>query len=761
MRRRAPVAVRVPAMAAAGLTAMLVLLVALVPAAAAAPGRDDAADGASRAATRRVLIVTAPRLTWEEVHQVRPPHLMRFLSEAAMASTSVRTAGSATRPGDAYLTIGAGNRMGTVPSVDGAIIARTESLEQGNPTQIFERTAGRTATGQILVLGKPAIDRVNREEQYFGAAAGALASALDDAGRSVAVIGNADRSFDTPQWRQVALAAMDRTGQVDEGAIGPELLRVDPPAPWGLSIDPNVYLPVFERFWSTHDVVVAELSDLERAEAARSDATEEQADRQFRRALRRSDQLFGAMLDHVDLRRDTVLFVAPTAPMNATQLTVFAMAGPGIEVGWATSSTTRRQAYVTLTDLAPSTLARLGVAVPDEMNDTRLRMDSVGDASTPAVVERIDQLVEWNTRAVTRDAAFGATTVVFIVVLVVDVALAILCLARFRRLAVWVRAIALAVLALPPATYLLGLVPITSPAVLGIAVAAASIALALVASLTVRWSPILPPVLLSALLWLVLAVDVVTGERLQVFTVFGYSPMVAGRFAGFGNQAFSMISLSALVVAAAWLDRAEPAGERPDGPTTATVIGWYAVTVVLVGHPAFGSDVGGVLAFVPAATVSVLAFAGVRLRPRVLALIATGTIAILAVFAAIDVSRPAESRTHLGRSVTKLFDGQAGEILERKIAANLRVLGSSVWSWVIPVALLYFAYLTWRPNRTLQRLNQRYPHFRAFGVSALTLGALAMALNDSGVSLPGIMLVLSAAYVSYLVVDLERSSPAP
>ena len=70
---------------------------------------------------------------------------------------------------------------------------------------------------------------------------------------------------------------------------------------------------------------------------------------------------------------------------------------------------------------------------------------------------------------------------------------------------------------------------------------------------------------------------------------------------------------------------------------------------------------------------------------------------------------------------------------------------------------MYFAYLTWRPNRTLRRLNGNHVHFRAFGISALTLGVLAMALNDSGVSLPGIMLALVAAYVSYLVMDLERA----
>jgi hypothetical protein len=83
-----------------------------------------------------------------------------------------------------------------------------------------------------------------------------------------------------------------------------------------------------------------------------------------------------------------------------------------------------------------------------------------------------------------------------------------------------------------------------------------------------------------------------------------------------------------------------------------------------------------------------------------------------------------------------------------------------VWAWVIPVALIYFMYLTWRPNRTLQRLNRDHVQFRSFGVAALTLGVLAMALNDSGVSLPAIMVALVAAYVSYLVIEIERRERA-
>ena len=109
--------------------------------------------------------------------------------------------------------------------------------------------------------------------------------------------------------------------------------------------------------------------------------------------------------------------------------------------------------------------------------------------------------------------------------------------------------------------------------------------------------------------------------------------------------------------------------------------------------------------------------------------------------------------------MTTLFDGDGAEVIQRKLAANAKVL-TSVWAWVIPLALVYFAYLTWRPNHTFRRLNRAHAQFPTFGVAGLTLGALSMAFNDSGVSLPAIMLALVVAYVSFLVMELERD-PAP
>lgn len=730
-------------------TAALMLLGGLPSAASASTGPAVQRDGG------RVLIVSAPRLTWTAVDEVRPPTMMTLFERASVASMSVRTASSTTRPADAYLTIGAGNRMAvpaTLPS--GEVLDRNETMWDRNPTEAFQRTTGFTADKPIVSINKPQLDRFNDQEYFFDARAGSLASSLNDGDRTMAVIGNADVALLDSYRRQVGLAAMNLDGQVDDGMVDRSLLRANPELPFGIEIDPAVHAAAFERLWAENDVVLAELSDLERAEEAREVSTESQGDAQYERALLSSDALLASMMRHVDLERDTVIVVSGVAPLEQLELTVFAVAGPGFEPGWARSSTTRRDRFVTLTDIAPSILSHYDLETPSGMNDTRI----TSVASSDALDARMETLIDDSERAVVRDRTFGPVSVVFVVALVLTIVAAMSCLAWFPRLNRFIWAATVVQLAFLPATYLLGVFGFTTVSSLVLGLVLGTAALAAVASLFRSVDTHLPALALVALLWSVLAIDIATGGRLQLNTIFGYSPIVAGRFAGFGNQAYSMFAITALILAAAFADRRAPDERgRATVATVAAIAVWTGLALVLDGHPSMGSDVGGVLSIVPAATVFILLLRKIRIDAKLVVGIGVATVAVLAGFAALDLSRPAENQTHLGRFASDLVDGGAGTIIQRKIAANLRVL-TSVWAWVIPASLGYFCYIIWRPNRTFARLGERHPSYRAFGVGALTLGVMSMAVNDSGVSLPAIMVAIVSAYTINLVMDMERST---
>jgi hypothetical protein len=247
--------------------------------------------------------------------------------------------------------------------------------------------------------------------------------------------------------------------------------------------------------------------------------------------------------------------------------------------------------------------------------------------------------------------------------------------------------------------------------------------------------------------------DIVTGARLQFNTVFGYSPTVAGRFAGIGNLAYSELSAAALLLACLLAYRI--GGRR--GAIVATAL--LAVAIVVDGMPIWGSDIGGVLSMVPAYGIAVTGLLGLRVRVRTMLVGVATTVFALVVFTLIDLSRPKEHETHLGRLVRSTQSGgwhSLSIVIRRKLAENFGVLFSSPWTVMVPIALAGVAYIIYRAPGRLQALHERIPPMRWGLVSLAVLAVLGFSLNDSGISIPGVMLGVLTPVMIVILVRADR-----
>ena len=149
--------------------------------------------------------------------------------------------------------------------------------------------------------------------------------------------------------------------------------------------------------------------------------------------------------------------------------------------------------------------------------------------------------------------------------------------------------------------------------------------------------------------------------------------------------------------------------------------------------PIWGSDVGGVLAFVPAVGVTAAELLGHRVRWRSVAVWGAAAVAVVAVFAALDLSRPADRRTHLGRLVEAVADQGVGAfetVVTRKLGANFGVITSSVWTAMVPIALGFIVYLLWRAPGHV-RVDPREHPARAWP-GWRSSASSGFAFNDSG-----------------------------
>jgi hypothetical protein len=375
-----------------------------------------------------------------------------------VAKLSPRTAGPRTMAADGYATIGAGNRADGAATeiVGGYALDRDERIDGRFAYQAYQARVGKQADGQVLHLGLAEVIRQNQQNRY-GAEPGALGSALHAAGRRTAVVGNADAHG--LRDRSAALAVMGRDGSVDRGQVSSKLIKADPTSPFGYELSPLAVADAFDTAWRTSDLTLVEASDLERVDAFEELALPEAWQKLRRDALRDADELLGELLDRVDLSSDLVLVVTPAVPRKGEELGIFAMAGPGVQPGVAVSGSTRRNGYLTLPDIAPTILERFGVPAPLSMTGTPIRLGQ----ARPVDRAMIDDYVRANELSVFRDRVTGPVTVVFIVLLALAYLLAGLALVlrgrlgdRWRRTT---RGLLLAVLAIPPVTFLSGLIP--------------------------------------------------------------------------------------------------------------------------------------------------------------------------------------------------------------------------------------------------------------------------------------------------------------
>ncbi len=408
------------------------------------------------------------------------------------------------------------------------------------------------------------------------------------------------------------------------------------------------------------------------------------------------------------------------------------------------SPSTRQVGLIQITDLTPTLL---GAAPPPGLPGAALSLhphDSVGDL--PDAFDVSAQTI--------RDGF-----VPFFGVLIAGQVLGLAVLARAyrrgaprERVARRVRGLGLFFGAAPVATYLVSVVPWAEfpSAASALYWSGVGLGSAVLAGLAARFGRRAgdygPAALIGGLTVAVLSVDVARSSTLALNSPLGLSPLVAGRFYGFGNIAFAVFAMSTLLLAAAvWGGLAE---RHRRGGAMLGLIAVGTVAVLVDGAPGLGTDFGGVLALAPGLAVLGLMLAGIRLSPVRLAAIAVGTIGAVAVLAVADWSRPDADRTHLGRFVQDVLDGNALDVVGRKADANLDLFTNPLIV-IAAVPLVVAAVLAVAAPRVLRlhglvRAQEADPVFRALLVAALTTALLGFAVNDSGIIVPAVALFTGA-----------------
>jgi hypothetical protein len=741
--------------AASSLAVAIVALVGLTalagPASAATPKN------------RRVLIVSLPNTEWADFEPASTPNLDKLFASSAVGAMVTNGVDRPTPPPSGYVTMGAGARAVGIGSTGNQGFGVDEDFGRDRAGVVFTTRTGIPAGNGLVYM--PITETVEANDaELYGAEPGLLGDELATAGISRAVITNGDGTDpSTPDtrstpWRRAAVAAlMTSAGKVPGGRVDDGLLRQDAAAPFGVRLDPDRVERAFTDAWQPGSVVLVEGSDLVRADIQARFASDEQAVKLRARALEQTDRIVGRILDHVE-PDDLVMVVGPAPPQERDALSVAAVRGPGFDPGLLRSTTTQRNGFVNLTDVAPTILTYFGLDRPDAMEGRRMETGESGGT----LAERREFLVNVNEDGLFRDGLIGASMGVVMGV-AIGLALMSIALDRWTRLrARWSLGvlvfIALWLFGFLDATYLAGPLHFERNGGMAAYWAFVLVVAAVIAGACMVATRRRPMLAVMAGLGIVVAlhvIDLVTGAHLEWNTVFGYSPTIGIRFVGQGNVTFAQLTAAAVLFAGllAW--------QVPTKRGVRVAVALLAVTVIVMGAPFWGNDFGGAVAAAPGFALLAWLLLGHELHRRTVWVLAGVLVAAGLVVGVVDLLRPSDQRTHVGKFFEKAGTdfSSATLVLRRKASENLSTLGHSLLIGCLIALAVLAVYLWFVRPRSLRTLFARVATARITALSLAVVAVLGFALNDSGITIPGMMAAVAEATVVILLARMVFVPP--
>jgi hypothetical protein len=283
-----------------------------------------------------------------------------------------------------------------------------------------------------------------------------------------------------------------------------------------------------------------------------------------------------------------------------------------------------------------------------------------------------------------------------------------------------------------PAALVADLVPWWRFALPGTVFAAATVAVLAVGTALVvfgasRYRSLGPLGGVAAMAATTVALDVLTGARLQLNGVAGYSALSGGRYIGLGTIGLGLFIAGVLLLAGCLAQQVDQHW-RPVVVTAAGCIG-----VVIIGSPYLGANAGGAVGLTAGLCVAAAMSTGGWLTPSRLTWAVLAAIGASTAFAVLDAQRPAEQRSRVAQFLSHLADG-GGLVINRTgssavvtVALTMLVIGSAAFTWVVLL----------RPWGGLRRLFGIFPAVRGALVGVVVATVIAGLIEGAGLNVTG------------------------
>jgi len=692
----------------------------------------------------KVVMIVLPAVSLTDIVSGDLPNLHKLIDHGAIGLMNARTAGrldakdgdyeiDGYTPGSAYVTLGAGARD-LAGDDAGETFNRDEMIDYDpDDADYINRTLGNSAVANISIP-KLLADKNNLSYDVF---IGEIGTALHAAGRTTAVVGNAD---DSRPHREAATICMDGDGLVDFGDVGAYMDILDPAAPLGLRTNAHALIAKANQLIKQADFTVIELGDTARLDRAAQDIMPSALEIERVTALRHADAIIGALIPEATANNAIVVVLSPYQSGEAIEKTgntlcPVIVSGNGVSYGLLTSGSTRIPGVITNIDIAPSVLAWSGV--PPE---PRLMGKPIHALAAEAPVNRLMSIYHRSTVQVMNHSLMHVIVGVIIgLVLILTILWLTIPLGHPIRKPLF-SIMALIPVAIAPALLLLTSAQSPNLAKTFVEVVAAVTSLIAISRIFKR-TPLGSLMLLSSIFAVALIADLLTGQNLSRYSMLGFSIVDGARYYGIGNEFMGAFIGAALVVPMVFLNQ-----HGSDRKTTILVLLAVLLAVgAVIAAPSLGAKAGGTLAIIIAFGCAINAALQRPFGVRTVGVIVLAAVAALGGLAFLDALK-GQQASHMGSAISLAGSGGISElwlIIKRKLAMNLWLIQNSAWSKLVVAYVLSAAVLVRSKHGRVPTALTYHMKVMLAGIVAGSIAALVV--DDSGIVAAAICLGYSWA----------------
>jgi len=644
---------------------------------------------------------------------------------------------------NSYLTMGLGIPVSSAIGDRGLAYKSKEVLDDSSAAEVFQERTGISIGSEeicIIDLNEHQDSIKNQNSQaYFGA----LGDVLKEAGYSRAVLGNSD--LIVKKRRNAPFLIADSKGLVDEGDITKNIQLENSFAEMYFPTD---YEKLYQQFlaYKGIDMLVLELGDISRLEDNRKSFVNEQFFAHRQDYLEKIDNFLGQILAAINLDKTRVMVLVPNnSALNPIRsLLPIVMLGEGVQENFLISPTTKRLGIIANIDIAPSILNYWDLKVPAFMYGRAIKVTGMD-------LNPIEHLQALNARTNFVNTYRPPIIKVFIFTQIVAISFFLFLLLRKKISSKIGYLIFIFTTIVPVAFLCLGLFNITG---INEYILIGGVCIGILLALGFVLSKILKNDIM-AIICLITAFsifgDLVLGSPLMKNSVLGYDPVRGARFYGIGNEYMGVL-IGSLIIGVTFFLQNTYNNILKHKWALYLISFIFVITIIFIGSPQLGTNVGGTIAACIGLTVTILKLANFKLDYKTIFITITFMLLALISLFVVESFTNINNQTHIGRLVTSVRNQGVGALIViviRKITINLKLIRYTNWSLLFLISLISLFFAFYKPFGMTKEIHNKYPYLASGIVGVLAGSITALVVNDSGIVAAATMMVFPVNVLMY------------